>query len=90
MLVSLATAPARPDRDNEDFASVTADTMILLDGAGTPAGSESGCIHGVAWFARQLGAQFLAESAKDTRRPLSLFLSQAIRHVRDSHKDTCD
>jgi hypothetical protein len=90
MLVSLATASAGPDRDNEDFASVTADTMILLDGAGTPAGSESGCMHGVAWFARQLGAQFLAESAKEPRRPLSLCLSHAIRCVRDSHKDTCD
>jgi hypothetical protein len=90
MLVSLVTAPARPDRDNEDFASVTADTMILLDGAGTPSGSESGCIHGVAWFTRQLGAQLIAESAADTRRPLALCLARAIRHVRDLHKDTCD
>jgi hypothetical protein len=90
MLVCLATAPARPDRDNEDFASVTADTMILLDGAGTPSGSESGCIHGVAWFTRQLGAQLIAESATDTRRPLSLCLAHAILHVRDLHTDTCD
>jgi hypothetical protein len=90
MLVSLATVPARPDRDNEDFASVTTDTLVLLDGAGTPAGSESGCQHGVAWFSRQLGAQFLAESVKYPHRPLSLCLSQAIGHVRDLHKGTCD
>ena len=47
-------------------------------------------MHGVAWFVRQLGAQFLAESAKEPRCPLSLCLSRAIRYVRDSHKDTCD
>src|SRR3954451_24131280 len=90
MLVSLATVPARSDRPNEDFASVTVNTMILLDGAGTPVGSESGCMHGVAWFVRQLGAQFLAESTKDPRCSLTLCLSRAIRNVRDSHKDTCD
>jgi hypothetical protein len=89
MRVCMATAPAYTGRDNEDFAAATADTIILLDGAGTPAGSESGCIHGVAWFVRQLGLRFLLESG-DRERSLSLCLKRAIRDVREMHADTCD
>jgi Protein phosphatase 2C len=89
MRVSLATIPANPGRENEDFSAATADTVVLLDGAGTPAGSESGCIHGVAWFARQLGARILAEAA-DAERSLSLCLRNAIYGVREMHEDTCD
>jgi Protein phosphatase 2C len=90
MLVSLASLPALPDHDNEDFAAVTANTMILLDGAGTPSGSESGCIHGVAWYARQLGTQLIAEASASTSRPLSQCLSTAISNTRNLHEETCD
>src|SRR5215813_8274125 len=90
MLVSLASLPALPDHENEDFAAVTANTMILLDGAGTPPGSESGCIHGVAWYARQLGAQLVAEASANTSCPLSQCLSNAICSTRNLHKETCD
>ena len=89
MLVSLATDAASPDRDNEDFAAASANVAVLLDGAGTPGGAESGCIHGVAWFTRQLGAQLLAE-ASDDERPLPECLRNAICHTRNLHAETCD
>lgn len=89
MLVSLATDAARPDRDNEDFAAASANVAVLLDGAGTPGGAESGCVHGVAWFARQLGAQLLAE-ASDDERSLPECLRNAICHTRNLHAKTCD
>lgn len=90
MRVSLATASASADRPNEDFAAADADTAVLLDGAGTPAGSDSGCSHGVAWFTRRLGAQFLIEAGDVPRRPLGDCLATAIDHVRSLHADTCD
>ncbi len=90
MLVSLATDAASPDRDNEDFAAASANVAVLLDGAGTPAGAESGCVHGVAWFTRQLGAQLLAEASEDDERPLPECLRNAICHTRNLHAETCD
>lgn len=89
MRISLATTPAQPDRDNEDFAAATADTIVLLDGAGTPPGSESGCKHGVAWFTRQLAAQILVE-ASDFGNSLSKALGNAISQVKAMHESTCD
>ena len=89
MLVSLATAPARPGRDNEDFLGTAPGTVVLLDGAGTPAGVECGCSHGVAWFARTLGATLLTEIFT-TDAPLADALSAAILRVRSLHEDTCD
>ena len=47
MQVTLATTPADPARPNEDFVAASPDAAVLLDGAGTPMGSESGCTHGV-------------------------------------------
>jgi hypothetical protein len=90
VLVSLATAPASAERPNEDFAAADADTVVLLDGVGTPAGSESGCIHGVSWFTRRLGAHLLIESGDSSRRPLHECLTRAINQVRSLHEDTCD
>jgi Protein phosphatase 2C len=90
VLVSLVTDPARPDHDNEDFAAASANVAVLLDGAGTPGGAESGCVHGVAWFTQQLGTQLLAEASQDDQRPLPECLRNAISHTRKLHEETCD
>ena len=89
MRVTLATDPAKPDRPNEDFAAASTDAVVLLDGAGTPPGSDSGCIHGVAWYTRTLGASLLARITEDDV-PLADALGAAIDHVRSLHADTCD
>ncbi|QBI51944.1 protein phosphatase 2C domain-containing protein [Streptomonospora litoralis] len=84
----LATAPAKPDRPNEDFAAVGTDAAVLLDGAGTPPGTESGCVHGVAWYSHTLGGLLLsALSSGDT---LAGALASSIERVNRLHADTCD
>jgi Protein phosphatase 2C len=90
VLVSLATAPATPDQPNDDFVAATTDAVVLLDGVGTPAGSHSGCVHGVAWFVRQLGTTLLAQLAGDDHTDLPACLAAAIVHVRGLHERTCD
>lgn len=90
MQAALATSPARPGGANEDFAAVSPSAAVLLDGAGNPPGLESGCSHGVAWFARTLGSVLLAEVTASDDRPLAECLAQSIRTVRAMHEGTCD
>lgn len=90
MLISLATAPATRDQPNEDFVAATTDAVVLLDGVGTPAGSHSGCVHGVAWFVRELGMTLLGRLAGDDHANLAASLADAIVHVRGLHERTCD
>ena len=90
MRARLATQAARPDAANEDFAAVSPSAAVLLDGAGIPRGLESGCVHGVAWFARTLGTTLLAETADPAGRPLADCLARAIDRVRLLHEGACD
>ncbi|WP_304452640.1 protein phosphatase 2C domain-containing protein [Nocardiopsis sp. YSL2] len=84
----LATEPGHPDRDNEDFAAVTADGVVLLDGVSAPPGVDTGCGHGVAWYTRRLGGLLLAGLAGD--RPLGDVLAEAITAVSALHGPDCD
>jgi hypothetical protein len=90
VLVAFASIPARPDQANEDFIAATSDAVVLLDGAGVPVGSESGCIHGVAWFTRRLGAALLSRLTTTADGDLMQCLTASIREVRALHVDTCD
>jgi hypothetical protein len=86
----LATAPVGPEVENEDFAAVTPSAAVLLDGAGTPAGLETGCVHGIAWYARTLGTVLLSLITAADSRALADCLHAAISEVRSRHEDTCD
>src|SRR5271166_3186588 len=90
MQARMATAPARSAVDNEDFAAVTPSAAVLLDGAGIPAGVESGCVHGVAWFTRVLGTALLARACDPAGGSLPGCLAAAIDDVRRLHGGTCD
>jgi hypothetical protein len=85
----LATAAVSPEAENEDFAAVTPSAAVLLDGAGTPAGLETGCVHGIAWYARTLGTVLLSLITADSGT-LADCLHAAIGEVRSRHEDTCD
>jgi Protein phosphatase 2C len=85
----LATEPVRPEVENEDFAAVMPAAAVLLDGAGTPPGLESGCIHGVAWFARTLGTTLLARILA-AAGSLADCLYDAMSDVRSRHDGQCD
>ncbi|MFE6865601.1 protein phosphatase 2C domain-containing protein [Kitasatospora sp. NPDC057692] len=80
---------ARPGARNEDFALAAADVVVVLDGAGLPAGLETGCAHGVPWFVGTLGAA-LHRRAADRRTGLADCLAGAIRQTARAHAADCD
>jgi hypothetical protein len=87
----LATDPGAPGWPNEDFAAVAPGAAVLLDGCTTtPRGADTGCVHGVAWYARTLGTDLLAAITAEPRVTLAEALAAAIEQVRDRHKGTCD
>jgi hypothetical protein len=90
VLVSLASIPAKPDQPNEDFIAASPDTVVLLDGAGMPPGSKSGCIHGVAWFARRLSCALFSTITSNDDSDLRESLTASIQDVHSLHADTCD
>lgn len=68
MLIATASAP-NPGRANEDFVIASAETVIVLDGAGLPSAVETGCVHGVPWFVRNLGAAIFMQAAERPHEP---------------------
>jgi hypothetical protein len=88
--VVIATEPGSPNWPNEDFAAAAPGAAVLLDGVTTPAGADTGCVHGVAWYARTLGTALLAEISATPAVPLRDGLAGAIAAVRDRHAGTCD
>jgi hypothetical protein len=91
MRVVLATDPGTPGWPNEDFAAVAPGAAVLLDGCTTwPPGAQTGCVHGVAWYARTLGGLLLSMITADPPVPLADALAAAIVQVRDWHEDLCD
>lgn len=86
MRAAIATEPGSSKRPNEDWATATPDMIVVLDGA--TARTETGCIHGIAWYANKLGASIVAEAANHDV-PLRAALGTAIRDVAEMHPD-CD
>lgn len=89
MRVSFATAPGDPARPNEDFAAATGQAALVVDGAGTPVGAETGCLHGVAWYSQMLGSALVPSLAR-TGSSLPDCLAEAISHVAAQHGADCD
>ena len=86
MRVTLATEPGTPGWPNEDFAAAAPGAAVLLDGASQfPRDRDSGCVHGVAWYARTLGTGLLAEITAEPAVPLPRALASAIASVRALH-----
>lgn len=87
----MASDPGTPGWPNEDYACAAPGAAVLLDGATTwPPGTETGCAHGVAWYARTLAADLLAAITAEPRISLAAALAAAIEQVRDRHKGSCD
>jgi hypothetical protein len=91
MQFRLATLPGDLGRPNEDFAGALGNCAVLLDGSGAPGDLPTGCIHGVPWFVRQLGARCLAGMVTgEPDAPLDGILASALTDVAALHRDTCD
>lgn len=86
MLYTSDTAPGDVGTPNEDWLATTSDLIVVLDGA--TARTDTGCHHGVAWFARKLGAAIIAAAAQ-SETPLPGVLAIAIREVAGLHPE-CD
>jgi Protein phosphatase 2C len=91
VLIQMATDPGTAGWPNEDYACVGPGAAVLLDGCTTtPRGTDTGCVHGVAWYARTLGTDLLAAITAEPRIALASALATAIGQVRDRHAGTCD
>jgi hypothetical protein len=74
-------------RHNEDWYCAFDDLVIVLDGATIR--TETGCIHGLPWYVRQLGVALVA-GAGDHGRELPEVLHDGIATVSQLHESTCD
>jgi len=86
MRIVTASEPGDAAKASEDWILADRDTVIVLDGA--TARTETGCTHGIAWFAAKLGSA-IASTAVDKSLELKEVLAQAIAHTADQHRD-CD
>ena len=87
--VTFETEPGSSTIDNEDFVSATCDLAVVLDGVTPMDRADTGCHHGVAWYARNLGAELVTLAADDAVS-LADCLAEAIVRTRDAHAGTCD
>jgi hypothetical protein len=60
MRVMWATDQGSAERLNEDFVATAPGAVVVLDGCGLPLGTDLGCVHGTAWYARSLGMRLLS------------------------------
>ncbi|MGW0657556.1 protein phosphatase 2C domain-containing protein [Streptodolium elevatio] len=88
--VEFATEPGDPTRPNEDFIAAGPNALVLLDGCGTPTGSDSGCSHGVPWYVARLGLNLFTRASSSTDRSLTDCLADAVEATAALHADTCD
>lgn len=86
MYIATATEPGDPTKANEDWIFAGEQLIVVLDGA--TARTDTGCRHGIAWFAAKLGSA-IASLATDPTLPLSNVLWHAIVATADQHRE-CD
>ncbi len=84
MQLSLASEAGSPDRENEDAVALLGDFVIVADGA--TARTETGCIHGVAWYARHLAVSTVQHADLGPRAALA----DGIADTAIAHRTTCD
>jgi len=87
----IGSIPGSPDRENEDWAGSAGDAAVVIDGSGLPGNMPTGCIHGVPWYVRNLGARLLAGMTDPSpQATLPNVLASAIGWVTQQHAGTCD
>ncbi|MET9022336.1 hypothetical protein ABZV93_20375 [Actinopolymorpha sp. NPDC004070] len=95
--VMYASEPGSPDLDNEDFLFAGPRLAVVLDGVTPMVRTDTGCRHGVAWYAQTLGGHFVRLAGRDDgpgdgqgAESLADCLAEAIVATRDLHAGTCD
>jgi hypothetical protein len=82
----VASTASGANGPNEDYVAATSDLLVVLDGATVR--TDTGCQHGVAWFARRLGGAILGAAAQRSTS-LPTVLATAIEQVAQLHPE-CD
>lgn len=80
----IATEAGESGASNEDYAAADENTVVVLDGL--TARTETGCIHGVGWYVRELANAIIDYPGLDPRKALAA----AIKNTADQHRNTCD
>ncbi|MCC3765206.1 protein phosphatase 2C domain-containing protein [Glycomyces sp. TRM65418] len=86
MKIAAYSSPGSPEKPNEDYFLVDPTTVIVLDGA--TARTDTGCIHGAAWFATRLGNALKIHVNQEV--DLVGALGVAIEDVAQLHQESCD
>jgi hypothetical protein len=89
MQILYATEPT-PGQVNEDFVITGPTWAIVLDGASPAPGVDTGCIHDVPWYVRQLGTQLARQLTLSPTEDLDDALARAIAATSQLHEHTCD
>jgi len=84
--VTVSSQPGSPQAPNEDAFLISADTNTVAIFDGATARTDTGCIHGVAWFVHSL-ADDLGNHASLTPAKA---LAAAISDTAARHRHTCD
>lgn len=92
MRAAAYTEVGTPDKPGEDWFGISDSAhptpIVVLDG-GT-ARTNTGCAHGVSWYAHQLGSTLLEILTHRPAEALPDALSESIQTVADLHRHTCD
>ncbi|MEH0822569.1 MULTISPECIES: protein phosphatase 2C domain-containing protein [unclassified Micromonospora] len=86
MRVATATDPGHSLRPNEDWVAAAQGLIVVLDGA--TARTDTGCAHGVAWYAAKLGSTITGLAVENDRK-LGDVLTDAIGITARMHPE-CD
>src|SRR4051795_7928168 len=86
MRTAVASLASGTAEENEDWHSASPRLFVVLDGA--TARTNTGCLHGISWYAAHLGAA-LSEGAYDSDRSLTDVLASGIARVAGLHP-SCD
>lgn len=84
MRTLIATNPGTVGKANEDGVAAVAGFVVVADGA--TARTDTGCIHGVAWFAQHLVAATVRHAEEAPDKALAL----GIQETADAHRETCN
>jgi hypothetical protein len=84
MRTQMATEAGTAAAPSEDRALVGPNLLVVLDGQ-TPK-TDTGCSHGVAWYADQLSAAIMRFAHLDPAPAVK----EAIQHTASLHGDSCD
>ena len=84
MQIDATSEAGSADKPNEDRIAVGSDMAAILDGATVR--TDTGCIHGVAWFVEHLAAALITNSDLTPADALTA----AITATAKAHGDTCD